>query len=227
MTGKILLVDDDKDIQELLSYNLKKEGFEVKTASNGQKGIEKAASFMPDLILMDIMMPVLDGIEAGRKIKSDSKLNHIHIIYLTARSEEFSEVAAFDAGADDYIVKPIKPRALMSRINAYFRKGFKKKKEEDILNIGGLIINRLNYSVKKGKDLEIILPKKEFQILYQLAKNPEKVQSRGELLREIWGSDVYVVERTVDVHIRKVREKLGNGVIKTLKGLGYIFNDTV
>ncbi|AWV98936.1 response regulator transcription factor [Arcticibacterium luteifluviistationis] len=224
MSGKILLVDDDEDIIELLTYNLKKEGYKVKSANNGLKGIEKAASFMPDIILMDIMMPVLDGIEAGRQIKEDPNLKGIHIIYLTARAEEFSEIAAFEAGADDYITKPIKPRPLISRIKAHFRKGFDKNSEEDILEIGGLIINRLNYSVTKENGDEIVLPKKEFQLLFQLAKKPDNVHSRTELLHKIWGADVYVVERTVDVHIRKVREKLGDNVIKTLKGLGYMFN---
>jgi two-component system, OmpR family, alkaline phosphatase synthesis response regulator PhoP len=225
MAGKILLVDDDEDIIELLTYNLKKEGYKVKSASNGQKGIEKAIDFKPDVILMDIMMPIMDGIEAGRKIKEDPKLKDIHIIYLTARAEEFSEIAAFEAGADDFISKPIKPRPLISRINAHFRKGFDKNAEDEILEIGGLVINRLNYTVKKINGEEIVLPKKEFQLLFQLAKKPDKVQSRTVLLDKIWGEDVYVVERTVDVHIRKIREKLGDNVIKTLKGLGYMFNN--
>ncbi|MCL4167087.1 UNVERIFIED_CONTAM: hypothetical protein GTU68_051499 [Idotea baltica] len=224
MAGKILLVDDDEDIIEFLTYNLKKEGYKVKSANNGQKGIEKATSFMPDVILMDVMMPVLDGIEAGRQIKENPDLKKIHIIYLTARAEEFSEIAAFEAGADDYITKPIKPRPLLSRINAYFRKGFEKNTEEDILHVGGLKINRLNYTVTKADETTVVLPKKEFQLLFQLAKKPDNIHSRTELLQKIWGEDVYVVERTVDVHIRKVREKLGDGVIKTLKGLGYMFN---
>jgi two-component system alkaline phosphatase synthesis response regulator PhoP len=167
----------------------------------------------------------MDGIEAGRKIKEDPKLKDIHIIYLTARAEEFSEIAAFEAGADDFISKPIKPRPLISRINAHFRKGFDKNAEDEILEIGGLVINRLNYTVKKINGEEIVLPKKEFQLLFQLAKKPDKVHSRTILLQKIWGEDVYVVERTVDVHIRKIREKLGDNVIKTLKGLGYMFKD--
>jgi len=224
MAGKILLVDDDEDIIELLTYNLKKEGYKVKSANNGLKGIEKALDFKPDVILMDIMMPVMDGIEAGRQIKEDPKLKDIHIIYLTARAEEFSEIAAFEAGADDFITKPIKPRPLLSRINAHFRKGFDKKAGDDILEIGGFIINRLNYTVTKANGEEIVLPKKEFQLLFQLAKKPDNVHSRTDLLQKIWGEDVYVVERTVDVHIRKIREKLGDNVIKTLKGLGYMFN---
>ncbi|MCR9065958.1 MAG: response regulator transcription factor [Cytophagales bacterium] len=225
MAGKILLVDDEEDIVELLKYNLTKEGYKVDSAPNGLEGIEKAKEFKPDLILMDIMMPVMDGIEAGRSIKNNEKLKQIHVIYLTARAEEFSEIAAFDAGADDYITKPIKPRALMSRINAFFRKENLKNVDEAVLEIGGLSINRDNYSVIKPDGEEVVLPKKEFELLYHLAKKPNKVQSRTELLQKIWGADVYVVERTVDVHIRKVREKLGEDVIKTLKGLGYMFND--
>jgi two-component system, OmpR family, alkaline phosphatase synthesis response regulator PhoP len=220
---RILLVDDDEDIVELLTYNLEKEGYEVAAANNGQDGIEKAENFSPELILMDIMMPILDGIEAGRRIKNDEKLRHIHIIYLTARAEEFSEIAAFDAGADDFLTKPIKPRALMSRINAFFRREELKAETDDIMKIGGLIINRENYSVTKPDGDIVILPKKEFELLYYLARKPNKVQSREKLLRKIWGKDVYVVERTVDVHIRKVREKIGDDFIKTLKGVGYMF----
>lgn len=224
MAGKILLVDDDEDIIELLTYNLKREGYTIESAPNGLEGIEKAKEFSPELILMDIMMPVMDGIEAGRQIKQSEKLRKIHVIYLTARAEEFSEIAAFDAGADDYLTKPIKPRALISRINAFFRKENLKNEDETLLSIGGLEINRNNYSVKTEEGNEVVLPKKEFELLYYLAKKPNKVQSRGELLQKIWGSEVYVVERTVDVHIRKIREKLGEDIIKTLKGLGYMFN---
>lgn len=220
---KILVVDDDEDIVELLTYNLQKEGYEVANAFNGKEGIEKAESFSPELILMDIMMPVMDGIEAGRTIKNSEELGQIHIIYLTARTEEFSEVAAFEAGADDFLTKPIKPRALMSRINAFFRKEITKKAIDDVLTIGGLIINRDNYSVTKEDASVIVLPKKEFELLYFLARKPNKVQSRSNLLRKIWGKDVYVVERTVDVHIRKVREKIGQDYIQTLKGVGYMF----
>lgn len=223
MAGKILLVDDDEDIIELLTYNLEKEGYEIQTAANGQIGVKTAETFLPNLILMDIMMPVMDGIEAGRQIKSNPKLADTHIVYLTARTEEFSEIAAFDAGADDFLTKPIKPRALISRINAHFRKGIQNNSKEDLIVIENLEINRLNYSVKINNGTEISLPKKEFELLYHLAKNPNKVQTRTELLHKIWGSDVYVVERTVDVHIRKVREKIGEDNIKTLKGIGYMF----
>ncbi len=223
MLKKILLVDDDADIKEMLKYNLEKENYEVITASNGQEGILKASEDKPDLILMDIMMPIIDGIEAGRRIKANPKLNHIHIIYLTARAEEFSEIAAFDAGADDYLTKPIKPRALMSRINAFFRKENSKLIDEDLIESNGLIINKKNYSVTLSNGSNIVLPKKEFELLFLLASHPDKVLTREELLQKIWGADVYVVERTVDVHIRKVREKVGDDCIKTLKGVGYMY----
>ncbi len=223
MANKILVIDDDEDILELLIYNLKKENYEVESASNGLEGVEKAKTFLPDLILMDIMMPILDGIEAGKIIKTTEKLKHIHVVYLTARSEEYSEIAAFEIGADDYLTKPIKPRALLSRINAYFRKEVQKSTSDDILEIAGLVINKENYSVLKEDGTSVILPKKEFEILFYLASNPNKVQSRDSLLQKIWGHDIFVVERTIDVHIRKVREKIGEKYIGTLKGVGYMF----
>lgn len=223
MANKILVIDDDEDILELLIYNLKKENYEVESASNGLEGVEKAKTFLPDLILMDIMMPILDGIEAGKIIKTTEKLKHIHVVYLTARSEEYSEIVAFEIGADDYLTKPIKPRALLSRINAYFRKEVQKSTSDDVLEIAGLIINKENYSVLKEDGTSVILPKKEFEILFYLASNPNKVQSRDSLLQKIWGHDIFVVERTIDVHIRKVREKIGEKYIGTLKGVGYMF----
>ncbi|TDB69134.1 response regulator transcription factor [Arundinibacter roseus] len=221
---KILVVDDDPDIVELLEYNLQKEGYEVKTASNGRKGIETAKTFIPDLILLDIMMPQLDGIETARILKQDAELRDTYILFLTARSEEYSEIAAFEIGADDYITKPIKPRALMSRINALFRREAQKSDPGEELSIAGLSINRKNYSVTQDQK-SIILPKKEFELLFFLAQSPNKVFNREELLQKIWGADIYVLERTVDVHIRKLREKLGDGFIKTLKGVGYMFTD--
>lgn len=227
MANKILVIDDDEDILELLIYNLKKENYEVESASNGLEGVEKAKTFLPDLILMDIMMPIMDGIEAGKIIKTTEKLKHIHVVYLTARSEEYSEIAAFELGADDYLTKPIKPRALLSRINAYFRKEVQKNISDDILQIAGLVINRENYSVLKEDSTSVILPKKEFEILFYLASNPNKVQSRDSLLQKIWGHDIFVVERTIDVHIRKVREKIGEKFIGTLKGVGYMFKTDV
>ncbi|MBU1820092.1 MAG: response regulator transcription factor [Bacteroidetes bacterium] len=221
---KILVVDDDPDIVELLEYNLQKEGYEVRTAHDGKKGLEVAKEFRPDLILLDIMMPQLDGIETARMIRNSADLRDTYILFLTARSEEYSEIAAFEIGADDYITKPIKPRALMSRINALFRREAQKSDPGEQLDIAGLSIDRKNYSVTQ-EEKSIILPKKEFELLFFLAGSPNKVFSREELLQKIWGADIYVLERTVDVHIRKLREKLGDGFIKTLKGVGYMFTD--
>lgn len=219
---KILVVDDESDILELLKYNLEKEGYDVKVAGDGIKGVEIAKSFTPDLILLDIMMPKQDGIETCRQLREISELANTFIIFLTARSEEYSEVAAFDMGADDYITKPIKPRALVSRINALFRRESKKKKESNTISIGDLVVDRTSYTVTIENN-KINLPKKEFELLYFLAQSPGKVFSRDELLHNIWGTDVYVLARTVDVHIRKVREKIGDGYIATIKGVGYKF----
>lgn len=220
--NKILIVDDEPDIIELLEYNLKKEGYEVYSAGNGQRAIELAREVLPDLILLDIMMPKMDGVEACRKIREVQKLKETYIIFLTARSEEFSEIAAFDAGADDFITKPIKPRALMSRISAYFRRDIKKETPRAIVSIGNLIIDKSSYTVTHN-EVKIILPKKEFELLFFLSQNPETVFTRDDLLKNIWGTDVYVVPRTVDVHIRKIREKIGEDYITTVKGIGYKF----
>lgn len=218
---KVLVVDDDPDILELLKYNLKKEGYDVEIASDGHKAIHLAKSFSPELILLDIMMPQQDGVETCRLIREIPEMADTHIIFLTARAEEYSEVAAFEAGADDYITKPIKPRALMSRISALFRKDSKNKTKPQVV-VGNLTIDRSSYTVSvSGKQFS--LPKKEFELLYFLAQNPNKVFSRDELLQNIWGTDVYVLARTVDVHIRKVREKIGDGFISTVKGVGYKF----
>jgi len=218
---KVLVVDDDHDILELLKYNLKKEGYEVEIADDGMKAVVIAKKFVPDLILLDIMMPEQDGVETCRQIRELPEMSDVHVTFLTARTEEYSEVAAFEAGADDYITKPIKPRALMSRISALFRKETKNKKKPQIVE-GNLTIDRSSYTVSvEGK--QFTLPKKEFELLYFLAQNPNKVFSRDELLQNIWGTDVYVLARTVDVHIRKVREKIGDGYISTVKGVGYKF----
>lgn len=224
MIQKVLVVDDDPDIVELLEYNLRKEGYKVKSAADGREGIQTAKVFRPDLILLDIMMPRQDGIEMARTIRADHDLRDTYLMFLTARSEEYSEIAAFEVGADDYITKPIKPRALMSRINALFRREAQKSEAGDEVDIAGLAIDRGNYSVTQAGKFTI-LPKKEFELLFFLAQNPNKVFSREELLQKIWGADIYVLERTVDVHIRKLREKLGDGFIKTLKGVGYMFTD--
>lgn len=219
---KILVVDDESDILELLKYNLTKEGYAVKTASDGIKGVEVAKNFIPDLIILDIMMPKQDGIETCRQIRNVPDLANTFVIFLTARSEEYSEVAAFEMGADDYISKPIKPRALVSRINALFRRDTKKISDDDQIKIDNLVIDKASYTVYQD-DKKISLPKKEFELLYFLAQNPGKVYGRNELLQSIWGTDVYVIARTVDVHIRKVREKIGDQYITTIKGVGYKF----
>jgi two-component system, OmpR family, alkaline phosphatase synthesis response regulator PhoP len=219
---RILVVDDDTDICELLKYNLEKEGYEVKVAHDGKRAIEIAKKFLPELTLLDIMMPIQDGVETCRQMREIPELTGSYIIFLTARSEEYSEVAAFDVGADDYINKPIKPRALMSRINAIFRRDQKKKKVNSTVKVGDLMIDRGSYTVSINEQ-QISLPKKEFELLFFLAQNPNKVFSRDELLQNIWGLDVYVLARTVDVHIRKVREKIGEGYISTVKGVGYKF----
>ncbi|WP_026952756.1 response regulator transcription factor [Algoriphagus mannitolivorans] len=220
---KVLVVDDESDIVEILKYNLQKEGYEVATAEDGIKGVKTAIKFQPDVILLDIMMPNQDGVETCLQLRQIPELKNTFIIFLTARMEEYSEVAAFDVGADDYITKPIKPRALMSRIAALFRRESKKEQEQSQIKIRDLIIDRGSYTIdQSGKT--ITLPKKEFELLYFLAKNPNMVFSRDELLHNIWGSDVFVLARTVDVHIRKVREKIGEDYISTVKGVGYKFD---
>lgn len=220
---KILVVDDEEVILELLQYNLEKEGYQVFTARNGKDAVQIAKEQQPGLILMDIMMPGQDGVETCRQVREIPELSEVFVIFLTARSEEYSEIAAFEVGADDYITKPIKPRALMSRINAYYRRGSNANTPKDQLTLGELQINRTSYTVQvEGK--EVVLPKKEFELLYFLMQNPNKVFNRDELLQNIWGTDVYVLARTVDVHIRKIREKIGEDYIKTIKGVGYKFN---
>jgi len=220
---KVLVVDDEEDIIEILTYNLEKEGYEVSSASDGMKAVKKAAVFKPDVILLDIMMPNQDGVETCRQIRENPDLKNTFIIFLTARSEEYSEVAAFDVGADDYIHKPIKPRALVSRIAALFRRETKKEADTNKITIKDLIIDRTSFTLLKDGEL-MVLPKKEFELLHFLAKNPNRVFSRDELLKNIWGTDVFVLARTVDVHIRKVREKIGEDYIFTVKGVGYKFN---
>ncbi|WMJ73224.1 response regulator transcription factor [Cytophagaceae bacterium ABcell3] len=220
---KILIVDDEPDIVELLQYNLNKEGYDVKSASNGVDAIKLAKEFQPNLILMDIMMPQMDGISTVSQMRDLEVLKDTYIIFLTSRSEEYSEIAAFEAGANDFITKPIKPRALMSRISAYFKRDSQVVKDNNVVSEGDLTIDRGSYTVMKG-DQKVVLPKKEFELLFFLASNPGTVYSRDELLKKIWGADVYVVARTVDVHIRKVREKLGDNCIHTVKGIGYKFS---
>ena len=221
---KIMVVDDDPDITELLQYNLAKEGYDVASAENGKEALDIASKFNPDIILMDVMMPVMDGITACRQLREKPEFRETYILFLTARSEEFSEIAAFDAGADDFITKPIKPRALLSRLAAYVRRDNQQSNEDhQVIEIGNIRIDRTSFSVYKG-DERITLPKKEFELLSFLATTPNKVFNREELLNNVWGTDVYVIARTVDVHIRKVREKIGEDHIKTIKGVGYKFN---
>ncbi|MEI6594727.1 MAG: response regulator transcription factor [Bacteroidota bacterium] len=218
---KILVVDDEDDILEFIEYNLKKEGYEVHLAHNGQEAITIGKKIKPDLVLLDVMMPVMDGIEACKLMKSDKSFSKSFIIFLTARSEEYSEIAGFNAGADDYIAKPIKPRVLLSRLSAILRR---KNKEivESKLTVGDLIIDRETFLVYRG-DHKIQLARKEFELLYLLAGKPGKVFTREHILEKVWGDDVLVVDRTIDVHIRKIREKIGDEYIGTVKGVGYKF----
>ena len=222
---KLLIADDEPDILELLKYNFESIGYIVETAKNGRKALQIAEDFDPDLIILDIMMPKLDGIETCRLLRENKKFKNTFIIFLTARSEEYSEVAAFQNGADDYLLKPIKPRALLSRVDAYFRRSAVKDDSlSDIIKIKDLTINRTSYEVSVAGNPPIILPKKEFEVVYSLAKKAGRVFSRQELLNAIWGTAIEVTPRTVDVHIRKIREKLGEDYIKTIKGVGYKFD---
>jgi two-component system alkaline phosphatase synthesis response regulator PhoP len=215
------LVDDDPDILELLEYNLAKENYVLAKAVNGQQALELAKTFKPNLVILDVMMPILDGIETARQMKLMPELKSTIILFLTARGEEYTEIAAFEAGGADYVVKPIKPRALVSRIKSMLnREGGASENSQEIIQIGDLTINRTQYSASFQGRL-LVLPKKEFELLSFLARNPNKVFNRDELLEKVWGTDVYVVERTVDVHIRKLREKIPEYYIKTLKGVGY------
>jgi two-component system alkaline phosphatase synthesis response regulator PhoP len=221
---KILLVDDELDILEFLSYNLKKEGYNVFTANNGKEAVTVAKKENPQLIILDVMMPDMDGIETCREIRDIPGLKDVMIAFLTARSEDYSQIAGFDVGADDYINKPIKPRVLISRIKALLRRGANSdsNKSTDKVDMGGIKIDRERYLIiQDGK--EISLPKKEFELLALLASKPGKVFTRDVILDKVWGGDVVVGDRTIDVHIRKLREKLGEDFIKTVKGIGYKF----
>ena len=228
--NKILLVDDEQDILEFLSYNLRKEGYEVFTSTNGKKAIEIAKEVKPQLIILDVMMPDLDGIETCRELRAIEDLNDVVISFLTARGEDYSQIAGFDAGADDYINKPIKPRVLISRVQAILRR-YKPNENSDniksksnlsyqIIQVGDITIDREAYVVRHHGD-EIQLPKKEFELLALLASRPGRVFTRDEILKNIWGDEVVVGDRTIDVHIRKLREKIGEDYIKTVKGVGY------
>jgi len=221
---KILLVDDEPDILEIVGYNLSSEGYEVITAENGLEAVKKAKKEKPQLIILDVMMPEMDGIEACEQIRKIPDLSNTIITFLTARGEDYSQVAGFDAGADDYITKPIKPKVLVSKVKALLRRLKEDDTSDGIMKVGGLIINREEYKIThKGK--EIILPRKEFELLSLLATKPGKVYNREEILDKVWGNEVVVGGRTIDVHIRKLREKIGDDSFKTVKGVGYKFVD--
>ncbi len=221
---KILLVDDEPDILEFLSYNIKKEGFEVHTANNGKEAIDIAKKITPHLILLDVMMPEMDGIETCEALRQDKKMQNTVIAFLTARGEDYSQIAGFDAGGDDYITKPVKPKVLVSRIKALlkrFKSGIEDEKEENlIIQQSDLIIDKERYIVTKDGS-ELILPKKEFELLLLLIAKPDRVFTRDEIFSAVWGDNIIVGDRTIDVHIRKLREKIGDKHIKTIKGVGY------
>lgn len=219
---RILLVDDEPDILEIVKYNLSAEGYKVSTAENGKKAISQAKEFRPHLIILDVMMPGMDGIETCEKLRKVPELAETVITFLTARGEDYSQMAGFDAGADDYITKPIKPKVLVSKVKALLRR-FKEEGEiETTVKIGNLTINREEYKISLGKE-EIILPRKEFELLSLLASKPGKVFKREDILDKVWGNEVVVGGRTIDVHIRKLREKIGDDKFKTVKGVGYKF----
>lgn len=217
---RILLVDDEKDILEIVGYNLTQEGYKVVTAANGKDAIAKAKKELPHLIIMDVMMPEMDGMEACENIRKIPELSNVIITFLTARNEDYSQVAGFDAGADDYIAKPIKPKLLVSKVKALLRRLKEDESKEDVLRVGTIEINREEYKVIL-EDREIVLPRKEFELFYLLASKPGKVFKREEILDKVWGNEVVVGGRTIDVHIRKLREKIGDELFKTIKGVGY------
>lgn len=221
---KILVVDDEEDILEFLSYNLSKEGAKVYKASNGVDAIEKAIRKKPDLILLDVMMPEMDGVETCIQLRDKPETQNTIIAFLTARSEDYSQIAGFEAGADDYIAKPIKPRVLISRIKALMRRNDVIEPTSAQIELKSLKIDRDRYVVIKD-DEELNLPKKEFELLSLLISEPGKVFTRENILSSVWGEDVVVGDRTIDVHIRKLREKIGNHHIKTIKGVGYKFKE--
>ncbi len=220
---KILLVDDEPDILEIVGYNLSNEGYQIITAENGLEAVKKAKKELPQLIILDVMMPEMDGIEACEIIRKNLDLKDTIITFLTARGEDYSQVAGFDAGADDYITKPIKPKVLISKVKALLRR-FKEEPKSNVVKVGDLVIDRDEYKIiLKGKD--IILPRKEFELLSLLTSKPGKVFKRDEILDKVWGNEVIVGGRTIDVHIRKLREKIGDERFKTVKGVGYKFVD--
>ncbi|MEI6677736.1 MAG: response regulator transcription factor [Mariniphaga sp.] len=225
-TPRILLVDDEEDILEFVSYNLQREGFRVYVARNGREAIEMATKVKPDLVILDVMMPEMDGIAACEEIRKLPNCKNIIIAFLTARGEDYSQIAGFEAGADDYITKPIRPKVLISRVKALLKRSgginIDTTENEKILNIGNIVIDKERYILKiEGR--ELTLPRKEFELLSLLVSKPEKVFTRDEIYKAVWGNNVIVGDRTIDVHIRKLREKIGNDHIRTLKGIGYKF----
>jgi len=219
---KILVVDDDQDIVEILRYNLSLNGYDVISAFNGKEAIKKAKLFIPDIILLDVMMPVMDGIEACSKIKIIPSLTNTIIIFLSARSEDFTQISAFDAGGDDYISKPVKPKILLKKIESIVKRQKSYKNQNLTIEFDNITINREEYKVVKDEK-DIILPKKEFELFFLLALKPGKAFTRDEIMNKVWGSNVIVGDRTIDVHIRKLREKIGDSYFKTIKGVGYKF----
>jgi two-component system alkaline phosphatase synthesis response regulator PhoP len=222
---KILLVDDEPDILEFMEYNLKRENYDVFKASNGKDAIRQAKKVHPDLIILDIMMPEMDGIETCRQLREQPEFKNTLVAFLTARNEDYSQIAGFDVGADDYITKPVKPRVLTSRIHALFRRyrGEGQSDNGKVIHVGNLQIDRDQYLVHQDGE-KLVLPRKEFELLSLLTSKPGKVFSRDEILEKVWGSDIIVGDRTIDVHIRKLREKLGEDCIKTVKGIGYKYD---
>jgi len=225
-TPRILLVDDEEDILEFVSYNLQREGFRVFSARNGLEAIEMAGKVKPDLVILDVMMPEMDGIAACEEIRKLPTCKNVLIAFLTARGEDYSQIAGFEAGADDYITKPIRPKVLISRVKALLKRsggiGADAAENDKIINIGDIVIDKERYILKiDGR--ELTLPRKEFELLSLLVSKPDKVFTRDEIYKAVWGNNVIVGDRTIDVHIRKLREKIGNDHIRTLKGIGYKF----
>jgi len=221
--SKILVVDDDPDIVEILRYNLSLAGYDVKSASNGKEAIKKAKIFLPEIILLDVMMPEMDGIEACSLIKEIPSLTNTRIIFLSARNEDYTQISAFDAGADDYISKPVKPKILLKKIASILKRINKSNDKKQLIDLGEIKIDRNSYLVLINKN-EISLPRKEFELFFLLASKPGNVFTRDEIMNKVWGSEVIVGDRTIDVHIRKLREKIGDLYFKTVKGVGYKFN---
>ena len=220
---KILLVDDEPDIIEIIRFNLSQEGYQILSASDGLEALKVAEKHLPHLIIMDVMMPNMDGIEACEQLRKHPRFVETIIMFLTARGEEYSYVAAFEAGADDYVTKPIKPKVLTSKVKGLLRRFKKNQKSENRLLFDGLVVDREAYKVILN-DQEMSLPRKEFELFYLLASKPDKVFGRDEIMDKVWGGNVVVGDRTIDVHIRKLREKIGQHYFKTIKGIGYKFN---